>query len=132
MNEKKVDEMKKVLDLMKANQNFDVPVFEAVVKDLEDIIGKELNRADEQKMENELAKNIQKALLKALDGNPSLDMISIVEQIVSQSGNEYRAIKTKYMNDAVSFFIDYLGFDDSLDKKQKFVEPSIEKDDEQS
>lgn len=116
MNEKKIDEMKKVLELMKANQNFDITVFESVVKDLEDIIGKELDRADEQKMEAELAGNIQKALLKALDGNPSLDMISIVEQIVSQSGNEYRAIKTKYMNDAVSFFIDYLGFEDSKQK----------------
>lgn len=133
MNEKKIDEMNKVLELMKANQNFDVSVFEAVVKDLENIIGKEIDRADEVKMENDLATNIQKALLKALDGNPSLDMISIVEQIVTQSGNEYRAIKTKYMNDAVSFFIDYLGFKPAEPEQTKpdIIEELEEDDDDE-
>lgn len=137
MNGKKIEEMQKVLELIKANQNFDIAVFEAVVKDLESIIGKELDRADETKMENELAENIQKTLLKALDGNPSLDMISIVEQIVSQSGNEYRAIKTRYMNDAVSFFIDYLGIEDTTKRAtdvKRYLKPEKvnEDEDEQS
>ena len=108
MNEKIVDEMDNVLSLLKANQSFDIAHFEAVVKNLEEIIGKELDRSDEEKMEKELASNVQKALLKALEGKPSLEMISIAEQILAQSGNDYRAFKTKYMNDAVSFFIDYL------------------------
>ena len=109
MDEKTVDEMKNVLELMKANNSFDVARFEGVVQELESIIGQELDRADEEQMEADLAKNVKKALLKALDGNASLDMISIVEQIVSQAGGEYRALKTKYMNDVVSFFIDYFG-----------------------
>jgi len=134
MNEEKIEEMNKILELIKANQNFDVAVFEAVVKDLETIIGKEIDRADETKMETELAATIQKTLLKALDGNPSLDMISIVEQIVTQAGGEYRAIKTKYMNDAVSFFIDYLGIEKTDEIKQKYIPPEEpdEEDDEQS
>ena len=64
MNEEKIEEMNKILELMKANQNFDVAVFEAVVKDLETIIGKEIDRAHETKMETELAATIQKTLLK--------------------------------------------------------------------
>jgi len=126
MNEEGIQKMQKVLELMKANQNFDVAVFEAVVKDLEGVIGKELNRSDEEKMEKELAVNIKKALLKALDGEASLDMVGIVEQIVTQSGAEYRAIKLKYMNDAVTFFIDYLGMSDAEETKNKIM---IEDDD---
>ena len=131
MKEKKLDEMKNVLELMKANNNFDVARFEEVVQDLETIIGEELDRADEQKMETELADNVKKALLKTLEGNADLNMISIIEQIVTQAGGEYRALKTKYMNDAVTFFIDYLGFE-----KTKTVEDEIDKElpdtDEQS
>ena len=122
MKQKNIEEMKNILELMKANNNFDIKLFEEVVQDLEHTIGKELDRADEEKMESELAENVQRTILKTLEGKPSLDMISIVEQIVTQAGGEYRALKTKYMNDAISFFIDYLG-----EKKPDIIE-ELEKD----
>ena len=109
MNEEKdVKEISNILELMKANQNFDVLQFEEVLSEMEHIIGKELDRSDEQRMEQDFADNVKKAILKTLDGKPNLEMIGIVEQIISQAGVEYRGFKTKYMNDAVGFFIEYL------------------------
>jgi len=117
MNKKISELYKKVNELMKANGNFDIKQFETVKADLEHLIGKELDTVAEEKMEKDFAASIQKALLKALDGNPSLDMISIVEQTVAQAGAEYRPIKSKYMNDAVDFFIDYLDFENTPEKE---------------
>jgi len=115
MERKNIDEMKYVLELMKDCNSFDVAKFEEVVRDLEGIIGNEIDRADEVKMEIELAKNVKKALLKTLEGEPSLDMIGIIEQIVSQAGGEYRTLKTKYMNDAIGVFLDYFGMEKAID-----------------
>ena len=110
---------KKVNELMKASNNFDVKQYEETLHELESIIGKEIDRKDEEKMETELAENAQRMLLNTLDGDATLDMISIAEQIVTQAGGEYRALKTKYMNDGVTFFIDYLGIGDTTKPKEK-------------
>ena len=118
MNEKINELYKKVNVLMQASGNFDVGQFEQVKQELEQLLGKELDDADEKKMEHGLAENAQKAILKALDGQPSLEMISIVDQIVSQAGGEYKAIKSKYMHDAVDLFIEYLN-DIKISEKQE-------------
>lgn len=123
MNKKINDLYKKVNDLMKASNTFDVKQYESVLDELQNIIGKELDRDDEETMEGKLSKNIIEAILKAVEGEPSLDKVSIVEQIVSQAGVDYRTFKSKYMNDGIQFFIDYL-------ENQKIVEqPSNETDD---
>ena len=115
---KKVNELyKKVNELMKASNNFDVKQYEEILHELENIIGKEVDQHDEEKMERVLATNVVQMILNTLDGEPSLDMVSIVEQIVTQAGGEYRTLKTKYMNDGVNFFIDYLG-----NKKEIYAE----------
>jgi len=124
------EEMKLILELMKANHSFDVGYFEDVLSRLEKTVGNELDRSDEQKIEQEFAENVQKAILKAVDGKPNLDMIGIIEQIISQAVGEYRGLKTKYMTDAASFFLNYLDSD-----KTKTLEKEIDKeleDDEQS
>ena len=130
---KKINELyTKVNELMQASNSFDVKQYEEIFHELESFIGKDIDRKDEEKMEQELAKNVKETILKALDGETSLDKISIVEQIVAQAGSDYKALKTKYMNDAVSFFIDYLG----SEKTEKTVEEEIDKElpdtDEQS
>ena len=107
--------MKNISDLMKAVSNFDVKQYEEILSELEQLIGKDLNRDEENKIELDLAKNIQGVILETLKGEASLDMIGIVEQIVLQAGNEYRAFKTKYMQDAIQFFIQYIDTDVSIE-----------------
>ena len=133
MKEKKVKEISDVLELMKANQNFDVKQFEEILSELEHIVGNELDRSDEQKMEKLFAENVQKAILNALDGKPSLDMISIAEQIIAQAGGEYKALKTKYMNDAIDFFLNYLSKPGDAKTVEKEIDEELDDtDDEQS
>lgn len=117
MKEKINELYKKVNELMKANNNFDVKQYEEILHELESIIGNEVDRADEEKMERELSQNVQKTILKALDGDATLGMVSIIEQIVSQAGGDYRVLKTKYMNEGIGFFIDYLGIEDTTEQK---------------
>ena len=117
---KKVNELyKKVNELMQASNSFDVKQYEEILHELEGLIGKEVDRHDEEKMEVDLAVNIKETVLNTLEGEATLDMISIVEQIVTQAGGDYRALKTKYMNDGVSFFIDYLGIDNTIKPKEE-------------
>ena len=119
MNKKLNELYKKVNELMKASNNFDVKQYEEILHELESIIGKDVDRKDEEKMETELAENVQRTLLNILDGAATLDMVGIAEQIVTQAGGDYRALKTKYMNDGVTFFIDYLESEDTEKTKEK-------------
>ena len=127
---KKINELyKKVNELMQASNSFDVNRYEEILHELEQIIGKDVDRHDEEKMERELAENVQRLLLNTLEGEATLDMVGIVEQIVTQAGGDYRALKMKYMNDGVTFFINYLGIEDTTkpetksdDKKEIYAE----------
>ena len=126
MNEKNfVEIIKDISDLMKAANTFDVKQYEEILTNLEQLIGKELDRDEENKIEHDLAENIQGTILNTLKGEPNLDKISLVEQIVLQAGNEYRSFKTKYMQDAVQFFIQYI--DENTDSKIT-VEDEIDKE----
>ena len=117
---KKVNELyKKVNELMQASNSFDVKQYEEILHELEGLIGKDVDRKDEEKMETDLAVNIKEMILNTLEGEANLDMISIVEQIVTQAGGDYRALKTKYMNDGVTFFINYLGIEDTAKPKEE-------------
>lgn len=121
---KKVDELyTKINELMEARDNFDVNRYDKIFHEIESIIGKEVNRKDERKMEKELAENMQKMLLSTLDGKASLDMVSTAEQIIMQTGNDYRTLKTKYMHDGIAFFIvvakQLLGTEDAIKPKEK-------------
>lgn len=121
----KINEIyKDINDLMKAANSFDVQQYEEILNGLEQLIGKDLDRDKENKIEHDMAKNIQQTILNTLKGEPSLDMIGIVEQIVLQAGNEYRAFKTKYMQDAIQFFIQYL--DENIDGEKNTVEDEID------
>ena len=122
----KINEIyKDINDLMKAANSFDVQQYEEILNGLEQLIGKDLDRDKENKIEHDMAKNIQQTILNTLKGEPNLDKISLVEQIVLQAGNEYRSFKTKYMQDAVQFFIQYI--DESTDSKIT-VEDEIDKE----
>jgi len=111
-------EMEKILEMMKAAQVFDEKHFEDVLSDLENLVGNELDRSDNQKMELEFAENVQKTILNALEGKPSIDMIGVVKMIVSQAENDYINFKTKYMHDAVEFFIKHLNETDTVEDEK--------------
>ena len=117
MSEEIYELYKKINDLMKASNSFDVKLFEEILGDVEQELNNELDRTDEEKMEDILAENTKTAILKALDGKTDLDKISIVEQIITQAGGEYRALKTKYMNDAITFLIDNIKKNITTDKE---------------
>lgn len=113
----------KINELMKASNNFDIQQYEQTFHELEMLLGKEIDRSDETKTENTLATNIQETILRTLEGKATLDMISIVEQIITQAGGEYKALKTKYMNDGIGFFIDHMGVEDDDEPEQKTSKP---------
>lgn len=130
MNKK--DELIKIISKMLKNCNeFNVVGFEENIHEAEELLGREVSRKDEESMETELASNVKGTILKALDGEATLDKISIVEQIVTQAGSEYRTFKSGFMNEGINFFIDYLGIEDTIKTKEPKEPEELDDDGEE-
>ena len=120
---------KKINDLMKASNTFNVVEYENIVMELEELIGKEVDRSEETTKTDEILNNIKEKIIKALEGDVNLGMLGAVEQIIMQGGNEYRAFKQHCMLEGISFFIEYLdqAEDDNDDDVEDEIDEVVEK-----
>lgn len=106
---------KEINNLMKASNNFDIEGYEETLHDIEQRIGKEVSRKDEQQDEQKLVGIFIDEVLKAIDHERTINTMLTIGQLLAQAEAEYRGLKTKYMNEGVSFFIDYLEIEDAIE-----------------
>ena len=109
---------KEINNLMKASNSFDIEGYEKTLHDLEQIIGKEVSRKDEQEDEQKLVSVFIDEVLKVIDHERTINTMIAIGQLLAQAEVDYRGLKTKAMNDGVSFFIDYLGIEDAIEPTQ--------------
>ena len=116
---------KEINNLMKASNSFDIEGYEITLHNIEQRIGKEVSRKDEQKDEEKLVTMFIDEVLKAIDNERTINTMIIIGQLLAQAEAEYKGLKTRYMNEGVSFFIDYLGIEDTIEPTIKPEEKDV-------
>lgn len=120
---KKINEIyKEINEMMKCANNFDIEGYEQRLHNVEQHIGKEINRKDEQTDEGKLVDIFIEQVLKAIEQERTINTMITISQLLAQAEAEYRGLKTKAMNDGVTFFIDYLGFEDTTKTSEEHEE----------